>query len=159
MIKDSIGRVRGFSWRPNNRNDQRTLILLYHRVAKLHSDLWSLAVTPEHFAEHLEVLRQYAHPIRLQHLPQALSDGNIPNRSVVVTFDDGYADNLHSAKPLLKRYDIPATFFLTTGYVGKEREFWWHELERLLLQPGTLPGRLRLKIDGNIYRWELGEAA
>jgi peptidoglycan/xylan/chitin deacetylase (PgdA/CDA1 family) len=95
----------------------------------------------------------------LQQLPQALSDGDLPNRSVVVTFDDGYADNLHNAKPLLERYGIPATVFITTGYVGREREFWWDELERLLLQPGPLPERLSLNINGNAYRWELGEAA
>jgi peptidoglycan/xylan/chitin deacetylase (PgdA/CDA1 family) len=78
---------------------------------------------------------------------------------VVVTFDDGYADNLHRAKPLLKRYDIPATFFLPTGYVGREREFWWDELDRLLLQPGTLPKTLHLSVNGSTYQWELGEAA
>jgi peptidoglycan/xylan/chitin deacetylase (PgdA/CDA1 family) len=78
---------------------------------------------------------------------------------VVVTFDDGYADNLHNAKPLLERHDVPATVFLTTGYIGHEREFWWDELEWLLLRPGVLPERLSLTIDGSAYRWELGEAA
>jgi peptidoglycan/xylan/chitin deacetylase (PgdA/CDA1 family) len=78
---------------------------------------------------------------------------------VVVTFDDGYADNLHNAKPLLERYGIPATVFLTTGYVGSEREFWWDELERLLLKPGTLPKVLHLRVNGSTYQWKLSEAA
>jgi peptidoglycan/xylan/chitin deacetylase (PgdA/CDA1 family)/SAM-dependent methyltransferase len=97
--------------------------------------------------------------MRLQQLTQALRDGNLEDRSVVITFDDGYADNLHNAKPLLEHYDAPATVFLATGYIGHEREFWWEELDRLLLQPGKLPEALCLGINGRIYRWELGEAA
>ncbi len=135
------------------------LILLYHRIAELPSDPWALSVTPGHFAEHLEVLRKHANPISLRQLVGALHDGNLPQRSVVVTFDDGYADNLYSAKPLLEHYDIPATIFVTTGSIGHEREFWWDDLERLLLQPGTLPEVLRLSVNGRNHQWELGEAA
>ena len=69
----------------------------------------------------------------------AVSGGDVPSAGVVVTFDDGYADNFHNAKPLLERYEIPATVFVTTGYLQDQREFWWDELERILLQPGTLP--------------------
>jgi peptidoglycan/xylan/chitin deacetylase (PgdA/CDA1 family) len=93
-------------------------------------------------------------------LTRDLLEGEIlPPRSVVVTFDDGYADNLHNAKPFLERYDIPATIFLATGYIGHEREGWWNELDRLVLQPGTLPETLRLQVKGRTYRWELGQAA
>jgi peptidoglycan/xylan/chitin deacetylase (PgdA/CDA1 family) len=47
-----------------------------------------------------------------------------------VTLDDGYADTLYQAKPLLERYEIPATVFVTTGYEG--RQFWWNVLEKIL---------------------------
>ena len=77
----------------------------------------------------------------------------------MITFDDGYADNLHNAKPLLEHYDIPATVFVVSGYVGHEREFWWDELERLLLQPRTLPESLCLYINGSPSQWQLGESA
>ncbi len=91
------------------------LILLYHRVAEVVSDPWSLCVSPRHFAEHLEVLQKLGFVVRLGHLNQTLQDGNRPHRQIVITFDDGYADNLYNAKPLLERYEIPATIFLTTG--------------------------------------------
>jgi len=145
--------------RPDNFSGKRALILLYHRVAQLDSDPWSISVTPEHFAEHLDVVRNFANPIRLQQLIQSASDADLPDRPVVVTFDDGYADNLEHAKPLLDRHETPATFFLAAGYVGHEREFWWDELARLLLGPGNLPETLHLDIAGKAYRWSLGRAA
>jgi peptidoglycan/xylan/chitin deacetylase (PgdA/CDA1 family) len=78
---------------------------------------------------------------------------------VVVTFDDGYADNLYNAKPLLERHDIPATIFLPSGLIGGEREFWWDELDRLLLQPGRLQDdRLHLHLNGTTHQWELDDA-
>src|SRR5215217_1255625 len=159
MIKRSLRRLRRIVRRPRNRAGLRGLILLYHSVAELRSDPWSLGVRPRHFGEHLEVLRRYTHPLNLQQLSQGLRDGDLPKRSVVVTFDDGYANNLHEAKPLLERYGVPATVFVTTGYIGHEREFWWDELDRLLEQPGLLPRVLRLKVDSKTYCWELGKAA
>jgi peptidoglycan/xylan/chitin deacetylase (PgdA/CDA1 family) len=158
MMRRWIGGLRRTTRQPVPRSEGRIPILLYHRIAKLRSDPWALAVTPRRFAEHLEVLRQYARPIQLQQLSQALLYGdNLPDRSVVITFDDGYADNLHNGKPVLERYNVPATFFLASGLIGQGREFWWDELDRLLLQPGSLPQELNLSIGGSTYRWELGE--
>lgn len=131
----------------------RTIILLYHRVAELTSDPQLLSVTPQHFAEHLEILRKHCRPIRLQQADKLL------RRSVVVTFDDGYADNLWNAKPLLARQDVPATVFVTTAYVKENREFWWDQLERFLLEHKTLPETLQLNINGGIRQWELGTSA
>lgn len=135
------------------------LILMYHRVAEVEIDPWSLCVTPTHFAEHLDVLQKYYHPLSLQQLVEALRENKLPDRAVVVTFDDGYADNLYNAKPLLEKYNIPATFFISTGSIGQNREFWWDELERLLLRPKKLPEKLSLNIDGKIYQWNLDQAA
>lgn len=95
----------------------------------------------------------------LKKLAQAHRDGNIPHQAVVVTFDDGYADNLYNPKPLLEYYNIPATIFVTTGQIGQNREFWWDQLERVLLQPGRLPERFCLRINGNTHQWKLGVAA
>jgi peptidoglycan/xylan/chitin deacetylase (PgdA/CDA1 family) len=77
----------------------------------------------------------------------------------VISFDDGYADNLEQAKPWLEAYEIPATVFVAAGQVGQQEEFWWDELDRLLLQPGTLPSTLRLGLNGNVREWDLGGAS
>ena len=137
----------------------RGLILMYHRVAEQKVDPWSLCVTPQHFAEHLETLQKEAYPISLVQLVQAHKNGKIPHRAVAVTFDDGYADNLYNAKPLLEQYDIPATVFVAAGQVGKDREFWWDELERILLQPGKLPEILNIDINGKKFEWNLNKSA
>jgi peptidoglycan/xylan/chitin deacetylase (PgdA/CDA1 family) len=95
----------------------------------------------------------------LQELSAALMNASLPRRAVVVTFDDGYADNLLNAKPLLEKFDLPATVFITTGYVGRNREFWWDELERIFLRPGHLPSTLSLDVNGKHSQRELGETA
>jgi peptidoglycan/xylan/chitin deacetylase (PgdA/CDA1 family) len=87
-----------------------------------------------------------------------LREGDLPRRALVVTFDDGYADNLYNARPLLERYGIPATVFVTSGHIGVPHEFWWDELDRLVLQPGRLPPRLSLQVGDNAYQWEAGAA-
>jgi peptidoglycan/xylan/chitin deacetylase (PgdA/CDA1 family) len=134
------------------------LILMYHRVAAVDIDPWSLCVTPEYFAEHLAVIKEIAHPISLQQLNLDRQQGTIPHRAVAISFDDGYADNLDRAKPLLENYGIPATVFVSTGYLGKQQEFWWDELDRILLTPGKLPPQLSLSINDRLFEWELAAA-
>jgi peptidoglycan/xylan/chitin deacetylase (PgdA/CDA1 family) len=144
--------------RMRNRIAPRPIILLYHRVTQLGTDPQQLAVTPAHFAEHLEVLGKHARIMRLSELVAALARKKLPRRGVVLTFDDGYADNLHEAKPLLVKHEMPATVFVTTGLIGRDQEFFWDELDRLLLQPGKVPATFEIKIADRYYRWELSHA-
>jgi peptidoglycan/xylan/chitin deacetylase (PgdA/CDA1 family) len=135
---------------------RRGIILMYHRVASGVADPWRLCVSAQNFAEHMYVLRRFYQPVRLN---QLASRSGVRNRMVAVTFDDGYADNLHAALPILQRNAIPATFFLTSGTLGAEREFWWDELERLLLRPESLPQTLQLTVGGESRLFEAGGAA
>ncbi|VEN75403.1 Polysaccharide deacetylase [Candidatus Desulfarcum epimagneticum] len=139
--------------------EPRGAVLLYHRVANESFDPQLLCVSPGNFASHLEKLRKWARPIRLKDMTADIGRGRLPRKAVALTFDDGYADNLAHAKPLLMKYDMPATFFVTAGYIGRDREFWWDELERLLLGPNTLPQTLSLRVGGENLRWDLGKSA
>ncbi|MCA1778312.1 MAG: polysaccharide deacetylase family protein [Xanthomonadaceae bacterium] len=68
-------------------------------------------------------------------LPEAvrlLQDRKLPKRSVVVTFDDGYLDNLTLALPILKAYGVPAMLYVTTGFVDHTSNLWWYELEFII---------------------------
>lgn len=134
------------------------LILMYHRVADVATDPWGLSVRPAHFVEQLEVLRKYASPRPLGELVRVVEGGALSSRPVAVTFDDGYADNLYGAKPLLERYEVPATCFVSTGYLGKQ-SYWWDELEQRLLHPGRLPESLCLGASSYRGQWMLNGAA
>lgn len=158
MIGGAVGRLGRFLVWLRKRFSKQGLILMYHRVDEKDVEPWSVCVTPEHFTEHLEVLQRRNNPMSLRQLIQAQQEGHIPDRAVALTFDDGYANNLYKAKPLLERYDIPATVFVTSGYLGKNQEFWWDELEQILLRPYRLPETLSLGIGGNKHEWTLGAA-
>ena len=108
------------------------VILVYHSVAALDWDPFGIAVSPEQFDAHMEILSRRFAPQSLGQLCAGLHRAELPQRPVVVTFDDGYANNLSAAQPSLAAHQIPATLFLATGYVGEQREFWWDELERLV---------------------------
>ena len=131
--------VRHVARRIHNRLIPGTVVLMYHRIVYFPSDPFRLNVTPQHFAEQLEIIRTLGQPMPLPRLVQALPNRTQRRRTVVITLDDGYADNLIHAVPLLEQYEIPATIFVATGGLIEGREFWWDELERLVLRPGTLP--------------------
>ncbi len=128
------------------------LILGYHRVASVTTDAYEVCVTPEHFAEHMAIVSKYAHPINLSKLVQHLKEGSLPARSIAVTFDDGYADNLYQAKPILEKYQVPATIFVCTGYAGKE--FWWDELERLVMYSQVELETFHLQAGESHFTWD-----
>jgi len=121
------------------------IVLVYHRVASLERDPQLLAVTPEHFDAHMRILADGYQVIALADLVAASKEHRLPRRSVCVTFDDGYADNLLEAALLLAKHAVPATVFVSSGYVQSGREFWWDEVERIVLGPGTLPETMVLE--------------
>ncbi len=153
----------------DEQSGRRGLILLYHRVASPECDPQQLCVSPENFAAQLQVLRQIACPVPLTEMVSRVSaskgNGNgispgAPSApAVAVTFDDGYADNFSTALPILAQHGIPATVFVAAGYIDAAREFWWDELEDLLLHSSELPRRLSLATHDGSIACELDGAA
>ena len=132
---------------------ERPVILTYHRVARVAHDPWQLAVGPDKFARQIEALVQLRRVVPLRWLAAALAQGHVPRRIAAVTFDDGYADVLAEAKPILERYRCPATVFLVTGAIGQSCAFWWDELSRIILETPLLPAELEIEIAGRGHRW------
>jgi peptidoglycan/xylan/chitin deacetylase (PgdA/CDA1 family) len=111
-------------------------------------DPWGLCLAPEVFASQLEVLRRDFQPVRLKDA-SAGRGGSLP---VAVTFDDGYADVLTRAVPLLERFEVPATVFVVPGLEGEG--FWWDRLRGLFENPDSLPDRLSIDVGANRLEWQ-----
>jgi peptidoglycan/xylan/chitin deacetylase (PgdA/CDA1 family) len=97
--------------------------------------------------------------MRLAELTRELEKGRCPRGAVVVTFDDGYRDNLVAALPVLEAFDVPATVFCTVGIVASDQAFWWDRLAALLLGPDFLPPELALNLGADHKRISLQAAA
>ena len=142
-----------------NRITPGAAILLYHRVTDLPTDPQMLAVTPEHFEEHISILRNRYNVISLSDFNDALKQQKIERNTVVITFDDGYYDNHKYAKPILESHQIPATFFVATANLDTQNEFWWDDLERIILTTTHLPDTLDLNINNQSHNWTTGQYA
>jgi len=128
--------------------DRPVIVLLYHRVTELSADPELIAVSPENFRRHMEFLKQHFLILRL-----ADEWPELRKPAVIITFDDGYADNVLEALPILEEVGVPATFFISTAQVGTDRVFWWHRLEAMLLRQGEFPSRFELHDPGYERVW------
>lgn len=153
MISLPTERIREGVRTIQDRLGPKAVILTYHRVAENIADPQRLAVNPVKFSQHLDVLAELTTPVPLEEIPDRLKERSSSDRPLsAVTFDDGYADNMVVAAPILKQHGIPATVFVSTSTIGGECEFWWDALERILLRPG-LPEELTLQIGGDTRTW------
>ena len=111
---------------------KRLLVLCYHSVISDDSPQdprTNIAVTTQQFESQLQILRKHWKPISLVALDALLQGAeDLPDHSVLVTFDDGFRNNLTHAAPFLMKYEIPATVFLTTGLIGTTGMLWTQEV-------------------------------
>ncbi len=104
-------------------------VLMYHRVNRNQDS--SLTVSPETFAKQIHWLRQTR--FKFLSLDQAsdLSKTFIWDRSVSLTFDDGFLDNYENAFPLLIQHKIPAALFVVVNWVGQKDYVTWDQIREL----------------------------
>jgi len=135
------------------RRDGVAAILVYHRIADVEVDPFGLCVRPERFDAQLEALREIGRIVHLRELAVDVTNGELAGPVVALTFDDGYADNLDVAAPLLERHRVPATVFVVTDNAEDGATFWWDELTALVLGPPTAVRPIRVTISGAEYEW------
>ena len=116
------------------------VVLCYHRVTSRLSDLNSVVVSPDNFRVQMEYLKRNFRIVRFEENWERLD-----TPAVAITFDDGYADNLTEALPILKQLEVPATFFICTGNIDTCNEFWWDALERMVSGPNGYSARFALQ--------------
>lgn len=141
--------VHATIWRRRARGvarNGRALVLYYHRIAAPALDPWQTSVSPSTFEEHLDFLASELRVISLGDLAEAHRRGKIPDRSVAITFDDGYVDNLEQGLPRLERRSLPAVFYIPTGLIDRPGAPWWDEIADLLLGSGERPAALDVEI-------------
>jgi peptidoglycan/xylan/chitin deacetylase (PgdA/CDA1 family) len=90
-------------------------ILFYHRVADDHPNAWTMST--RRFATQIEWLRRRFDVVSLAQAQERIASGRNRVATACITFDDGYADNMRFAVPLLLRHGIPFTYFVSTNHV------------------------------------------
>lgn len=133
------------------------MCLSYHRVYPIgkkenffHPNL-SLVVTPEMFEEQMAFLSRNYNCLNIYRAVDLLSRDMLPENTVIVTFDDGYKDNITYALPILKKYNVPAEIYITTGFPDKTCDLWWYELEQFLRELDSLS----FEWNKRPYHWDL----
>ena len=135
--------------------------LMYHRVspAPRAGEAWgnrSLSVSVDAFDEQVRFFSENYTCLALPEAVGRLREGQLPQGTVVFTFDDGYRDNLELALPVLEKWGVPATIYVATGLVDRPELCWWFELEALVrsltaidveLPDGRLARRMRTSWD------------
>jgi len=128
----AIGETMGGVGTVNGEGDRTLRVLMYHKV----NDLWPnpTTVPTAVFAEQMSLLGELGYtPVSLDAVLSHYLDGApLPARAVLLTFDDGYRDNLENALPILRRHGYPAVLFVPIGFLDDERPLPHEESLRLL---------------------------
>jgi peptidoglycan/xylan/chitin deacetylase (PgdA/CDA1 family) len=99
-------------------------VLLYHRINP-DNDPFFPAVSVQAFDAQMRHLAEHYHVLPLAEIIERMRRGEgVGPGTIAVTFDDGYRDNFVYAHPILRRYDLPATLFVATSYIGTNRQMW-----------------------------------
>src|SRR2546422_5617095 len=161
MLQQTRSAGRGVLARLHDRTEHvltrlrgRVLILGYHRVlsdAELHRQFVQpgMYVQERVFETHLRFLREHFRIISFTEffVLQHARAWDPQERYCIITFDDGWLDNYLYAYPILRRYQTPATIFVSTAVIGSEEWLWPDKLAWLLTRGGfaTATARQRLR--------------
>ena len=99
----------------------RLTIVMYHRVLEHPDPLAPYTPTAQVFDCHMETLANGFNVLPLSEAIERLTKRTLPPRAACITFDDGYRDNLTVASPVMQRYGLPATIFVSTGFLDGGR--------------------------------------
>ena len=126
QIKTWLGRAAHASGLDKAALSDRGTIVLFHRVDdRLKDDPISCGVDAfrafcRYFARHFEV-------ISLDEMLRRTVSGESLDRTLTITFDDGYLDNAITAAPILKEHGLTATFYIASDFIGSEHKAWWDQ--------------------------------
>jgi len=128
----------GLLTRLNGKDEDKLLVLAYHRICDFNKgsfdyDMELISASTRQFEFQVKFICEYFNPISLTQLEHHIRDNaSLPKNAVLLTFDDGFDDNYHHAYPILKKYNCPATIFVSTDYISSERTIWFDQLAAVI---------------------------
>lgn len=144
-VKALLGSAYFHSMPGQRRLRQAGVVLMLHRVLPTDQEAalphrQSLCIGQPSFEHLLVWLQRHFDCVPLEQLLQSPAGGR---PQLALTFDDGWRDNAELVYPLLARYEVPASIFLSTDFIGTQRGFWWESIGETLWQlaqhPDTKP--------------------
>jgi peptidoglycan/xylan/chitin deacetylase (PgdA/CDA1 family) len=114
----------------------KVAILMYHRI---HCSSYLsfnpskiLEVSPDLFEKQIQFFSNNYDCISMDDLICSINSNRLNKPAIVITFDDGYSDNLKYALPVLEKYNVPATIYITTLFIENRLCPWWFEIEQII---------------------------
>lgn len=115
------------------RNRRSLTVVMFHRVLPVESEAWrhaeqEYAVGLEEFEFCLRFFKQYYSPVSLDEVGRAAAgEGALPDHALLITFDDGWQDNVEHAQPLLATHNLRATLFVNVDAARQRGLRWWQD--------------------------------
>lgn len=111
----------------------KAFVLMYHRILPSAADQTyfvqpGMFVKASSFEKHVEFLKDRFKVVFLEDLIEMILKGDELDGYCAITLDDGWRDNYSAAFPVLKKYRVPASIFLATGFIGTSKMFWPEEM-------------------------------
>jgi peptidoglycan/xylan/chitin deacetylase (PgdA/CDA1 family)/SAM-dependent methyltransferase len=132
------------------------VVLLYHRIGDSRLDPFDLCVPDHLFRAQLEWLCNSCTVVSVSDVASRTTTREC-SRTVALTFDDGYVDNLTTAAPLLKQFGVPAHFFVTAASAPDPRHYWWDQLTSAIWSSQS--DCVEVKLPTGVQRLELSSDA
>jgi len=131
---------------------KRVPVVMYHRFSK---EFEPFKMQIDIFEAQIRFLKSKYNFISLKHYAELLAGHreDVPNHPVILTIDDGYWDNYALAYPVLTKYNIPATIFLSTNFISKKSWLWSNKLEYILKK--TSSKKFDFSLDGMIFNFDV----
>lgn len=134
-LKNFIGQ-NNFIKKIYKKNQGSAAIICYHRVItdeendKYLRPSGDLSIAKKNFEKQICFLKENFKVVAMDELLIDTKD----EFKVAITFDDGYLDNFINALPILTKYNLPATIYITSGFICREAFAWWLELWNLIIE-------------------------
>ena len=110
------------------------VILMYHRVLQ---DEFINGLAPQEFEKQIAYINKHFNVVSIEDLFRDVTSNTVKPYSLVLTFDDGHYDFYANAWPILKKYNLPASLYITTGFVDGATWLWPDLLKYILLNSNT----------------------